>query len=274
MRFIREGTTVMPGRMTQEEERAELKEEKEVWKRQEGQSDSQAKQERDLNQDQEMERQAAEKQEENENEEKPKDEMEKKELDVNERTSGGLTALYTTCSLGLIGPLRALLSCRGIDVNRPDNDGRSPLLAACWNGQAGVVEVMSRDVRVDPNRIDRDHQTALWVACFREDQRMVETLLASGRAVHAKEVSTTYYTTALQEAGLRKAHLVIGLVQDYLRDPGSVRLALRRKLCWDGGSFFPSFFPFPLPSYSFLFLLKNKRISLLWCFFYLMLILS
>ncbi len=109
------------------------------------------------------------------------------QVDVNAREGDGATALHWAVVRDDVEVVEALLGA-GADANAANDYGVTPLLLACTNRNARVVGRLL-DAGADPNRATGMGETALMTCAKTGSADALQTLLARGAKVEAREAS-------------------------------------------------------------------------------------
>jgi len=132
-----------------------------------------------------------------------------------------------------------------IDPNAHKNDGVTPLWISCHH--LSIALLLLADPRVDLNKSADDLGTPLWISSFEGYLKVVQHLLASGREIDTKMISTNTNLTAAEQGRLmtsvsrganetedgfhrRKINgpLCADVIEEYEGDAETVRNRLRR----------------------------------------------
>jgi len=160
------------------------------------------------------------------------------QVDVQLPSKEGCTPFYIACQEGNEDIVRLLLRDPRVDPLQRRNGGFTPFYVACSHRHVGVVSMLLGDARIDPNSPNDQGTSPLIFACLKGFGEVVEVLLASSRSIDTER--RAHQITAAGWARRWGFGDLADLVEEYQKDPLSVRLQIRRKLGLDG---FPSFLP-------------------------------
>jgi len=166
-------------------------------------------------------------------------------IDPNMQVSDEATPFFMACQEHHKEVVSLLLADPRIDPNKPKNDGVTPFFKACQKGHNDVVSLLLADPRIDLNKPDHDHCTPLWMASQNGHLVIAQHLLASGKKIDTKMISTFNNKTAAEQ-GRRVVPRGVGdteenhtrkktngplcadLIGEYERDPVAAGNRLRR----------------------------------------------
>jgi len=156
------------------------------------------------------------------------------------------TPFLNACQQGRASIVRRMLVDPRVDVRAVDDEGFGPMHAAGHYDHHDLVSLLLTDHRIDPNLTDVDHCTPLWLASQNGHLLVVKHLLASSRDINTKIISLYTNKTAAEQGrqmaieekqdddtkeeyqrSVTNGPLCASLIDDYDRDPDSVRLLLR-----------------------------------------------
>jgi ankyrin repeat protein len=98
-------------------------------------------------------------------------------IDINKKTSFGITALQIACSIGNPKCVKLLLTVPEIDVNIADNEGWTAIGAASWCGHIECVKLLLTHPEININLRNNDGRTPLDCAINNKRKVITELLL-------------------------------------------------------------------------------------------------
>jgi len=169
-------------------------------------------------------------------------------VDVNSPQDEEATPFSVACQNGRGDVVELLMGDPRVNVAKPDFESYSSFWTACGNGHLGVVVVLLLDQRIDINLPANDNTSPLWITSQNGHLLAAKFILASGRPVDTRMVSSFNHRTAaaqgramgvkLREEGeaeeiyLRRrtsGPLIAELVDRFEADPVGVRVSLREE---------------------------------------------